>query len=370
MRFLDYNYVRQTNVPLTPTSEHANFPIANMRHDFRSKVWRTTGYFKITSVNKYVDFKETLGGPQITATLTEGSYSPSQLESEIASKMTAATLNGRTYTVAFSLVNGKWTITGQTYLELIWFSGTNTANSVGPSIGFAVSDQSGAVTYTGAGAAIHTEEAVVIDLSTPEDIDSFVMLWSPLDGVGVSANATIRLQANPTNLWDSPAVDVAVSVDDTFLVVSHFFSSVQEYRYWRVKIVDPANSNLFVQVGKIILTKATQLQDEPERGFAYELEDQTKRIKTEYGNQYVDVLPLIQRLSFNYAALQYSDVLTLERMFRRNGSKIPITVAIDPLEVCFDKDHFLIYGYFEQKMRHNQINHQLFKEDLAIEETF
>src|SRR3990172_8971075 len=98
MRFLDYNYVRQTNVTLTPTSEHANFPALNMRHDFRSKVWRTTGYFLITATNKYIDFKETGGGPEITATIPEGAYTPDQLEDEIKFQMELESLNARTYT--------------------------------------------------------------------------------------------------------------------------------------------------------------------------------------------------------------------------------------------------------------------------------
>lgn len=370
MRFLDYNYVRQTNVLLTPTSEHPNFPIENMRHDFRSKVWRSNGYFLIGASNNKIDFRETSLGPQITATLASGSYSPDELETEIASKMTAATLNGRTYTVTLSAATGKWTITGQTYLELNWLTGPSTANSVGPSIGYAVSDQTGDIAYTGASVAIHTEESIVIDLGTTEDVDSFVMLWSPLDGVGISANAVVRLQANHLDSWSAPPVDEIVLFDEMFLTLSHFFVSDQPYRYWRVKIVDSANSNLFVQVGKIILTKATQLQDDPERGFSYTLEDQSKRIETEFGNQYVDVLPFRQKLSFNYAALQYADVVTLEQMYRRNGSKIPITVVLDPLAECFDKDHFLVYGYFENRITHKQIIHQLFTEDLTITETF
>lgn len=370
MRFLDYNYVRQTNVTLTPTSEHPNFPIENMRHDFRSKVWRSTGFFLITDDNKNIDFKETLGGPQITATLTLGGYSSADLETEVISQLEAASLNGRSYTVALSPVTGKWTITGQVYLELNWGTGPSLASSLGPSLGYAATDQSSALAYTGASVAVHTEEAVVIDLNTAEKVDSFVLLWSPLNGVGISANAVVRLQANPTDLWDSPAIDQLVSLDDLFLVATHFFATDQQYRYWRVKIVDPANSNLYIELGKIILTKATQLLDEPERGFTYTLEDQSKRIQTEYGNQYVDVLPSVQSLSFNYAALQYEDVLTLEEMFRRNGSNIPITVVIDPLEECFDKDHFLIYGYFESRLVHKQIIHRLFTQDLTITETF
>lgn len=370
MRFLDYNYVRQTNVDLIASSAHSNFPVSNLKHDFRSKVWRTTGTFIINTTNNKIDFRETNAGPQITATISSGTYTPDTLEVEIAAKMTAATLNARTYTVLYSESTGKWTITGSTFLELLWLSGSNTATSIGPSIGYAVLDETGGTAYTSASVAIHTEESVVIDLKSTESIDSFLMLWSPIDGTGVSTDADIFLQANHTNNWSSPAVNIQVTIDSIFLTCSHFFSSSQNYRYWRVKIIDPKNSNLYIQIGNIILTKATVLSDSPEKGFTYTLEDGSKRIVTEFGNQYVDRLPFRQKISFNYAALQYSDVLILEEMYRRNASNIPITVVLDETASCFDKDHFMVYGYFESTLVHKQIAHILFQEDLTITETF
>lgn len=41
-RILDYNYIFDETVELTASSEDASYPVSNLRHFHRSKVWRTT----------------------------------------------------------------------------------------------------------------------------------------------------------------------------------------------------------------------------------------------------------------------------------------------------------------------------------------
>src|SRR4051812_33410514 len=52
-----------------------------------------------------------------------------------------------------------------------------------------------------------TSEWVVFDVVTTEPIDSVVLLWSKEDGIRLSNTAVVKIQANATNVWTSPAVD-------------------------------------------------------------------------------------------------------------------------------------------------------------------
>lgn len=373
MRFLDFNYVIQDNVTLIASSAQTNFPVSNLKSHFRNKVWRSSGTFVIDSTNKHIDFRETSGGPEITATLTEGTYTISGLTAHIASVMTAATLNARTYTVSYATATGKWTITGETFLELLWASGTNTATSVGPSIGYAVADMTGAVTYEAASRAIHTEESVVIDFNTSEEIDSVVLFPDPLEhatpgGFSFTSGAVIRYQENETNEWSSPAVDEVISIDEQFGVATKFFTTANENRYHRIKIVDPKNPSLYVEMGGLVIAKATQLTDPVANGFTWTNRDTSNRTRTNFGNEYTDQRPIFRELGVSYEAMLYDDIKTLDRMFKRNGVRIPVTVVLDGEELCFDKDHFLIYSKFQNQLEHSHISYKLFNQDLAFQE--
>jgi hypothetical protein len=101
----------------------------------------------ITSSNKYIDFND--GGGQENASITTKTYKdPHALADAIESAMDALTAD--TITVTYSDSTGKFTLasTGGTF-SLLWNTGTNTANTIGTTIGFTVAaDDTGAATYT------------------------------------------------------------------------------------------------------------------------------------------------------------------------------------------------------------------------------
>lgn len=106
---------------------------------------------EITNSNKYIDITD--DGGTIAVTLATGWYkSPKELAREITTKATAASVGSGndTITCTFSSTTGKFTLTsnGSTF-SLLWLSGTNTASSVGTTLGFVVSaNDTGATTYT------------------------------------------------------------------------------------------------------------------------------------------------------------------------------------------------------------------------------
>jgi hypothetical protein len=102
----------------------------------------------ITATSKYLDFTDDDGTH--AAVLTEKTYKdPHQLADAIQSAMDGLTTE--TITVVYSDTTGKFTIASSTsaVLSLLWNTGTNAANTIGPKIGFLVAaNDTGATTYT------------------------------------------------------------------------------------------------------------------------------------------------------------------------------------------------------------------------------
>lgn len=211
-------------------------------------------------------------------------------------------------------------------------------------------------------------QAVVFDLKTIEEIDSFMVFFNPLDEIKFSPAASIHLQASQTNVWVAPPVDVILSIDNENSVISHFFSTDQSYRYWRIKMVDPLNTWGYFELPKVVLGKKLPLTRVPETGFSYEIEDLSKSEETSYGHKYFDVYPNIKSLSFNYNAFTYENLETLSQSFERVGKVSPVVVVMDGSENLFDKDYFLIYGTYKESMKVSHMFRSYFKVPQTIEE--
>lgn len=369
-RILNYNYAFQDNVEISASSENAEFPATNTGHFFRSRVWRSSGHYRINTSNNKIDFKETGGGPEITATLTTGDYTPSSLCTEIKTRMDAATLNARVYTVTFSSTTGKFTIAGSTFLSILFSTGTNAATSVRTAIGFGANDYTGNTTYTGVDTSIHTDERVVFDLESSEEVDSVALLFDPRVGIKFSDQALIYFEANPSNNWDSPAYSQALTIDNESDIATLFLTTAIEYRYYSIKIVDPENPFLYVELGTVILGKKAELTRCPDTGFEFKVEDQSKIESNQYGHEYVDEYPLQRSLSIAMNILDVDQQEQLEDIFTEVGVRTPVLIVLDAQEALFDKDRFTIYGRFQKAFSFNNIVRDYFGSSFTITETF
>lgn len=110
--------------------------------------------FDVTAFNKYVNFKTSSMGAELTATLTVGNYTCTQFMAEIKRAMQAAD-PAHTYTVGLnravnSGLSNRMTIsTSGTYLDILFLSGSNAANSIKILAGFDSANYTGSTSYTG-----------------------------------------------------------------------------------------------------------------------------------------------------------------------------------------------------------------------------
>lgn len=371
LKIIDFNYPFQSNVDITPTTENTEFPASNLKSEIRARAWRSNkgaGHFVIDTTNNKIDFKESGGGPELTATLTQQDYTAITLAAEIKAKLEAA--GGEVYTVAISDLTGEWTIsTGGSFLSLLFATGTNTAASTGPEIGFLAGDRTGSTSYTG-GVKIHSFEAVIFDLKTLEDIDSFAIFFDPRRGLQYSTNAQIRLQANQTLDFSSPSVDVLLTIDEDLKSVSHFFAANQAFRFWRVKIIDPQNSNGFVELPLVVLGFGISFTRDLSNGFKFKKRDFSVVRRNQFGNSYSDKRPKVKRMEWNYSLMPFEDIQVLNQIYERVGKTEPVMISFDSIEKNFDKDFFLLFGKFTTQMELQHRTRTFFNVSLKLEETF
>jgi len=86
---------------------------------------------------------------------------------------------------------------------------------------------------------------IVIDFSVAKSVKAFFLFPH-----NFSSQAVVKIQANSTDSWDSPAVDQTATLGS---VVYYFWSSAQSYRFWRVTITDSSPITNYLEAGRIFL---------------------------------------------------------------------------------------------------------------------
>lgn len=355
MRLISFNYSQQPETVLTASSSNINFPVSNIKHEHRSKEWRSSGHFLIDGTNKTLVFDE--GSGSITATLTEGTYTVSTLRNEIKARMDL--VGGQVYTVAYSEALCLWSISAPLSFTL------KSTGTLLPVLGFNAVDVSGA-TITAPKPAIHTHEYVLFDLKTTEEINSVALLWGK-DQYNLSSSAEIRIQANATANFSSPAIDQVLTFNNDFEIASHYFNTSQTYRYWRFVVKDPANPRGYVNLGVVILGQSDQI-DDPENGFTFTQSDNSNITRTDYGQEYADTYPITTQLSLDFSLMEYTTAEKLILLFQRVGVRFPVFIAMDPAGSFFNKDCFAIYGKFRGNLTQKHNFSTVFESGLSVQE--
>lgn len=213
-----------------------------------------------------------------------------------------------------------------------------------------------------------TSENVVFDLVTTEPIDSVAIYWSKEDGIKLSNSAVVTIQANATNVWTSPAVNQVLTIDNVYMMTSHYFTTDQNYRYWRVLITDPGNPYGYVELGVVWLGKALAIPN-AKNGFKYSLVDKSKLSQTDFGHVYADKYPLMASITFGYNFLEYAEICILENAFRQNGGTDPVLVILDADEVVFARNQYAIYGLMKPSMESTHLFYDVLEPgDLVVTE--
>lgn len=328
----DDNFLDSSIVSTTKSSEQTSFPASNIL-DFqrRSKVWRTNGYWVITSSNKGIVFQAS-AGVNLTANIAEGTYtSISSLLAAIKTALQAAD-GAHTYTVTQDLTTLKIKIaTSHTFLSLMC---TNVAFTAASILGFSTSaDRTGATSYIADTLKIATGEWIRWDLGTAQMPKSFILIGDRARDIQISSTATITLEANTTDAWTSPAYSQTITWNRHIMSVlsSTGLTYPTGYRYWRLKIDDQSNINGYVEIAKVYLGSMwTPSQGSVQFPFTNRGVDYSDIGYSELGHPLVTRRKKTQILTVSWWGLSNQDCEDLFDMWETFGKTDPFFINLDP----------------------------------------
>jgi hypothetical protein len=319
----------------TKSSEQTAYPATNLyQGKRRSKVWRTAGYWNITSPGNTFVFQETIGVNK-TATVAVAEYTTTTLLCA-AIKTAMQAVGSSTYTVSADATTGKIKIVsngsgGAGVFRLIWTSGTST--TMAGILGFDTSaDMTGALTYTADILKLHTSEWLRWDLGMSVNPKAFVLVGERNMPLKLSATSTVKLQGNGTDVWTAPSYEATLTWNEGAMVkYSSTGLHTSALRYWRLQIVDTANVNLYVELSSAYLGNALI----PVRGavqfpFKTKLIDHSRSVTTEGGQVIGDVRAKTESLTLDWRGLTVADKESLITYWENLGTTSALFLILDP----------------------------------------
>lgn len=185
---LGFNVVDVTYTPPTSDSEvKYAIDVTNNKIDFKEvpTISITTGS------NDIIDYKEN-GGAAITATLSQGIYTCSDMATEIETRLEA--VGDADYTVTYDSGTNEFTITkGAGQLDILWNSGANAGQSPSALLGYDNDhDDSGGLSYSSEQTLISNELIATIDTGTWTSAELCTKIEAALEAATVnSADYTV-----------------------------------------------------------------------------------------------------------------------------------------------------------------------------------
>ena len=155
-------------------------------------------------------------------------------------------------------------------------------------------------------------EYFVVNLGSAKSVDFFFVPWHNL-----SSNAVVKLQANSSNSWTSPPVDITLSVAESLF---YSWSTPVSYQYWRLHLTDSTPLTTYLEIGSWTFL-GTKFQ--PTRNFSNSYSvtyNDLSTINRSRGGQLSSMLApkyKSMRLSFEYVTSQDADMF--EDMFDKVG---------------------------------------------------
>lgn len=374
---MDNNFAELSTGQITFSSELAAFAQANAQNKFRSKVWKPSGYFRIVSGSTDVDGiapndKIYINdGSDLTISLDAGDYAtPDLLATEIQTKLNATSSGwGVDYNFTAGAYNFRFTNASAFTLRF-----SVTTDSIWDAIGFtSLVDEVISTSRAAEEQRNHMFEFVIYDFGYNHPMEFFSVI-SPLDEIfSISNNATIRIQANNLNRWDSPPLDVTLTPSAGGLM--KFFDDIADssFRFFRFYFEDKYNqqgpsgfSFGYIYIGDY----TTIVETNTTSGFTKEFVDPSKSTVSEQGAIYFDRKTKYTRFdSMGMLYLDKNNRDTLEELFYNFGTTTPFFISIDPkLGVSNELYDLTKYVIFDKQPRFTHVIRDLFNISMAFRE--
>lgn len=317
-RFAYNNFLDSSTLQTSGTQ--SSYPVTNLLHAIRSKLWKASNLYEISDQN----CKVYINGS--TYTVATGSYTFAQLKTAIQTACSAqglTLLQGDGDRMVLSFGASK-TLNLSNQTNAIWFT-----------LGFLSTTDKTGTSFSADERRYNSGVWVKVDLGMPQDVN-FAALLAPAGEVFACDTATIKLQGNNMDVWH---LDLPVNVDFEVSGEGAFCSAdiSQPCRFWRIFIDDRTNNDIKVAVGFVgsaVIPQNTNIAT----GFTRSREDTSIKLVSENGTFYIDRRPKVLSLSsISVQLLKDDELMEMEQLFYDLGIEKPFFVCIDPQKAVSQK---------------------------------
>jgi len=323
-KFITDNFIDQAT-GFYYSSQDAGYPASNVKQAFRSRVWRSNGYFLVNQSNNQLLIND---GSDKLITLSNNEYlSGALLATELQTKLNAASTN---FTVSYSSITNKFTVSRTSTFAIKWTSGqTNAFDLFGYS---ELVDDTGLSSYESDEARIcYPSEWFKFDFAISRNPKAVILLDDIEDGIKIQPSTTIKIQGNTADSWNSPEeIDLPFGQENiTKINMDGIFSKA--YRWVKLNIEDKTNPLGRQQLGKIYVGDVFELESSNvQRELPQTSSDLSSTEQSINGEEYSDIRPSFDK--FESIMIEYcnkNDVDLVKSVYKKFKKHTPFFVSID-----------------------------------------
>ena len=174
---------------------------------------------------------------------------------------------------------------------------------------------------------ITNPETVAVDLLSAKSLTC-----AGIFGHNFSAAAVVKLQrsADNTNWTDVGTFTIATNADSVVLPRTCLFFSSISYRYWRIHMVDTANTDLYLQIGRLALGAYYEPDRNYTDGYSVEVIDPSEQQRTAGTQPIFAQKDPYRRVNLSFEYMDDTQRRKLLAMFSKVRTTEPMMIALDP----------------------------------------
>jgi len=166
-----------------------------------------------------------------------------------------------------------------------------------------------------------TAEWVKFDLGSAKDVKEMAIF-----GHNLTSGATVVLEANAADSWDSPSYTKALTWDER--VIIEFLD--QTYRWWRITFADASNPDEYIEIGRICAGVYFEPSYNYRDGWNRERVDPSEKEGVAGQQVYAKLREKFWRYMLHFEDISEADQASFEILFDTIGNTGYLVVSADP----------------------------------------
>ena len=210
-----------------------------------------------------------------------------------------------------------------------------------------------------------TSVEILVDLRATTSIDSFAIVGSSVDGIGIG---DISIQGSATaDFTGATTIPIDLSAEYNF---GFKLFDAASFRYWKLIVSNTSGS--YVEISNIYLGTKTQILTNgfSTQSFSYTSSDNASVVQNRYGQRFIDYHNRRNMLTGKVEHATQAEFTEINDVIMQHGTTEPLFFVLDPDGETATDGEFLFSGYFylTEDFSYTFSGPQLYNITLTLEE--